>query len=260
MADVPLYSIVTITYENLPGLVETVESVRRQSFRDFEHIVVDGDSSDGTAEWLRHNFSGEWVSEPDDGRYPAMNKGARMSHGEYLWFLHAGDVLGDPDVLARVAVALAERPEWAYGLARVVNPDKSLKGTLGFVPFSRFDFTVLGRPLPHQATVIRRSLFEQLGGYDETVPVAADQLLMLQALGVASPVALPDFLCDFDATGISADRPWWADFRDAERNRRQTAHPVTRWRALDTLLALSFAIVRQVARLGRRILSGERHP
>ncbi len=255
----PLFSIVTITFENLHGLTETVQSVRSQKFRDFEHIVVDGGSRDGTPEWLDRHFSGTWVSEPDQGRYDAMNKGARMACGEYLWFLHAGDVLGDAGVLTRVADAVEGRPEWVYGLARVVNPDKSLKGTLGFVPFSLFNFAILGRPLPHQATVIKRSLFEELGGYDLGIPVAADQLFMIRAVNVAPPLAIPDFLCDFDATGISAGRPWWVEFWDAEKNRRQLERPVTRSRLLDTVLALSYAVVRQVARTGRRVLSGDAH-
>ena len=57
----PLFSIVTITYENLLGLRDTVRSVRCQTFRDFEHIVVDGGSADGTAEWLRAEFDGAGV-------------------------------------------------------------------------------------------------------------------------------------------------------------------------------------------------------
>ena len=250
-----LFSIVTITYQNLHGLQETVESVRCQTFRDFEHIVVDGGSTDGTREWLEREFDGVWVSERDRGRYHAMNKGAGRSTGEYLWFLHAGDTFGDRSVLDRMAKALASRPEWAYGLARVVDPDKTLRGTLGFAPFSLFTFAILNHALPHQATVVRRELFHRLGGYDESVPVAADQLLMLQAAAVEPPVALADFLCDFDSTGISANRSWWVDYWEAEKNRRRIARPVTRSKALDTIIALSYAIVRQLVRRGRQALS-----
>jgi glycosyltransferase involved in cell wall biosynthesis len=247
----PLFSIVTITYQNLHGLEETVESVRRQTFRDFEHIVVDGGSTDGTREWLEQEFDGHWVSERDRGRYHGMNKGADMASGEYLWFLHAGDAFRDCSVLVRVAEAVASRPEWVYGLARVVDPDKRLLGTLGFAPFSMFNFAILNHALPHQATVIRRDLFQRLGGYDENVPVAADQLFMLRAAMIAPPVAMADFLCDFDSTGVSAGRSWWTDYREAEKNRRQMEHPITRWRTLDTVLSFGYALARQVARAGR---------
>ena len=90
-----LFSIITISYQNCDGLRATVESVARQTFRDFEHIVVDGGSTDGSADWLAENFTGDWTSEKDNGRYDAMNKGAERATGEYLWFLHSGDIFGD---------------------------------------------------------------------------------------------------------------------------------------------------------------------
>ena len=247
----PLFSVVTITFQNVDGLRRTVDSVRSQTFGELEHIVIDGGSSDGSADWLAANFGGTWVSEQDRGRYDAMNKGARLARGEYLWFMHAGDVFGDPSVLSRVAVAIKgcrdARPEWLYGLARVVNSDGSLHSTLGIVPFRMFNFAILQRPMPHQATAIRADLFWRLGGYDDEFGMAADQLLMLRAAAHSAPMPLADFLCDFDATGVSANRSWWAYYRDNRRMLRQLETPVTRWRALDTSLAFGFALIRHLA-------------
>lgn len=258
----PLFSIVTIAYQNVDGLRETVESVRAQTFGDWEHIVVDAGSTDGSAEWLAENFTGRWVSEADRGRYHGMNKGAQMGAGKYLWFLHSGDTFGDPGVLARVAEAIDRRsdnpPDWLYGLARVVDADKTLIGTLGYAPFSMFNFAILLQPLPHQATAITRELFTYLGGYDESVPIAADQVLLMQAANHSAPMALADFLCDFDGTGISAGRPWREDWRDSRIVISHLKAPVLRSRKVDRAVTLSYSVSREMARAVRNRAMGRR--
>lgn len=242
----PLFSIVTVSFENIDGLRETTESLYAQSFTDFEHIVVDGGSTDGSADWLAANCRGTWLSEPDENNFDGMNKGARLSRGEYLWFMHSGDLFGDPDVLARVAAAIerAEHPEWLYGLARIVGPDKSLLGVLGVVPFSMFNVVILQRSLPHQASAFRRDFFWRLGGYDVKMGHASDQLFMVRAARCSPPLVLADMVCDFDFTGFSTRRSWWEHPWDGYRIRRMTGVKVTRWRALDNLLALGYTFLR----------------
>lgn len=90
-------SIITINYNNRTGLERTLQSVENQNTRDFEHVIIDGASTDGSAEDIRKYAENKpnviWVSEPDSGIYNAMNKGAKLASGEYLLFLNSGDDL-----------------------------------------------------------------------------------------------------------------------------------------------------------------------
>ena len=94
MKDKLILSIITINLNNREGLRKTIESVVNQTFQDFEFIVIDGASTDGSVEVIqdypRINY---WISEPDTGIYNAMNKGIAKATGEYCLFLNSGDTL-----------------------------------------------------------------------------------------------------------------------------------------------------------------------
>jgi putative colanic acid biosynthesis glycosyltransferase len=114
------FSIVTICWQNLAGLRATRASLAIQRFRDFEWIVVDGASTDGTIDFLQTLPADEavWLSEPDAGIYDAMNKGLSLVRGEYVLFLNSGDVLSDAAVLEAVAARIAAAavpPAFVYG-------------------------------------------------------------------------------------------------------------------------------------------------
>lgn len=102
MPENPLFSIITVTLNNLPGLRKTRDSVTAQQFQDFEWLVVDGGSSDGSVEFLQ-DCTANFTSAPDKGPFDAMNKGLERARGQYLLFLNAGDTLAAPDVLRQIA-------------------------------------------------------------------------------------------------------------------------------------------------------------
>lgn len=101
-------SIVTVVFNDKEGLSRTAQSLENQSCDNFEWIVVDGASVDGTSEWLKENFNrrGRWVSEPDSGIYDAMNKGIELSNGQYILFLNAGDLLADDAVVEQLQISI----------------------------------------------------------------------------------------------------------------------------------------------------------
>ncbi len=111
----PKISVITVCRNALPALQRTVTSVREQIFSGYEYIIVDGDSTDGTFEWLQMQDGISWISEPDLGIYDAMNKGVQMAKGEWIVFLNAGDTFYASDVLAIVVPYLRDGYGLVYG-------------------------------------------------------------------------------------------------------------------------------------------------
>ena len=102
----PKLSIITVNLNNREGLRKTAESVVSQTYKDYEWIVIDGGSTDGSKELIEQyaEHISYWVSEPDKGIYNAMNKGIRQAHGEYFLFLNSGDSLCDDDIVESFCV------------------------------------------------------------------------------------------------------------------------------------------------------------
>ena len=98
----PLFSIITVCYNAADTIERTLKSVDSQSCKDYEHLIVDGASTDGTTSkvFALKNPLRRMVSEPDKGIYDAMNKGMSFASGKYLIFLNAGDAFHDSEVLA----------------------------------------------------------------------------------------------------------------------------------------------------------------
>jgi glycosyltransferase involved in cell wall biosynthesis len=106
----PLITIITVSYHDAWAVVKTARSVFSQSFKEFEYIIVDGESLDGTAEFGSFleiaGLLGKSIIEPDKGVYDAMNKGIKVASGEYVCFMNAGDIFADNNVLERIAIFL----------------------------------------------------------------------------------------------------------------------------------------------------------
>lgn len=110
----PLFSIITVTLNNIAGLKETHRSLKLQTFRDFEWIVMDGGSNDASADYLK-TTDAQWHSEKDEGLYDAMNEGIARAKGDYLLFLNAGDMFADAGILEEIAKHAEKKPDFIYG-------------------------------------------------------------------------------------------------------------------------------------------------
>lgn len=203
-----IFTIITINYNNRSGLKKTIDSVISQSYRNYEWIIIDGNSKDGSYELIvdyKEHFS-FWTSEIDTGIYNAMNKGIKRATGEYILFLNSGDYLADSNVLMDLS-KIDLNADFVYGYIL-----RESKGKL--IPqknFTKIDFTIsdfLRSSLPHQATLIKRDLFDRHGLYDEHYKIASDWKFFLQAIifGNASVKYIDLPIAVFEDGGISEDR------------------------------------------------------
>ncbi|MCB9987731.1 MAG: glycosyltransferase [Rhodospirillales bacterium] len=198
-----LFSIITVTRNNLEGLQKTHRSLIPQTCRDFEWIIIDGASTDGTADYLK-NLPEGWVSEPDNGIYDAMNKGITRAQGDYLLFLNAGDQLATVHTLARIREALKSRkPALIYGDALEERPGESP----ALKPARPHKKAAWGLFTHHQAMLYNRAAIGERR-YDLSYKIAADYDFTLRVLkasaGDALYVSLP--VCLFEAGGLSQQR------------------------------------------------------
>jgi glycosyltransferase involved in cell wall biosynthesis len=202
----PKLSIITINYNNAVGLKKTIQSVVNQTPKDFEYIVIDGGSTDGSVEIIEH-FKAKityWLSEPDTGIYAAMNKGIRAAKGEYCQFLNSGDWLWKDDVTARMLFDLP-KASIVYG-----NKIREYEGK------NKVEKSYQGRPLTlldmyqstlfHSCAYIKRALFDKYGLYDENLKIVSDWKFYLIAIGLHNEsVAYRDIdMVWFDSNGISS--------------------------------------------------------
>lgn len=194
-------SIITINYNNCKGLKKTIDSVVSQTFRDFEWIVIDGGSTDGSRELIEQyadRFT-YWVSEPDKGIYNAMNKGIKVAKGDYLQFLNSGDWLCDEKVLERC---------FSYQIeADVIYGDVMLYDGRNPIPRNYKEplslWYLYKDTICHNASFIRRELFQDML-YDETKKVVSDwEFFLKKALEDRTFYHIEDYIVFYDLNGIS---------------------------------------------------------
>ena len=204
----PKVSIITVTYNAVSFVEETILSVLGQDFHDYEYLVVDGGSTDGTLEILK-KYEGwlHFISEPDKGIYDAMNKGIALASGEVVALLNADDFYTHPEVLARVAAQFEQSGAQAlYGDLQYVHPVYLHRivrhWRSGAYRVSDFRW---GWMPPHPAFFVRRQWYDLLGNFDLEFRMAADYELMLRFLYKHQIPAtyLPEVLVQMRAGGIS---------------------------------------------------------
>lgn len=198
-------SIITINYNNLVGLKRTVESVINQTWKEFEYIVIDGGSTDGSAAYIRTQSDkiDYWVSEPDKGIYNAMNKGIEKASGEYLLFLNSGDHLYNDQILKQNHNLLGLKDIIYFNLQVIDKAKTFVKNYPEQLTFSYF----IKDTLPHPATFIKKKVFDRVGFYDESVSIVSDWKFFIESICKfnSSYVRINQTLSTFYLDGLSSE-------------------------------------------------------
>lgn len=206
MAAAPLISILIATRNAAPGLPRCLDSLRRQSFRDFEVIVMDGASTDATVDLLKGagDVVSQWRSEPDRGIYSAWNKALALARGEWICFLGADDWLWDEQSLARLLPQLNSALPGArvvYSRVRQIGAGGQLAEEIG-EPWAQAMHAFRSHVcLPHPGLMHHRSLFEAHGRFDESFQMAGDYEFLLRELKAGDALYVPAVTAGMDLGG-----------------------------------------------------------
>lgn len=198
-------SIITINLNNAQGLSKTIESVINQSFKDYEFIVIDGDSNDDSLGIINSykDSINKWLSETDTGIYNAMNKGLNLAQGDYVYFLNSGDRLAAESTLEQVFGVMDYGEDLLYGdsLRRNEVGEWVVHQQPSQITVGRF----WGMGICHQTIFYKKKLFDKLGKFDENLKIVADWEFNIRALmDRCTSLHLPLPVVCYEGGGVSA--------------------------------------------------------
>lgn len=202
-------TIITVTYNSEKYLDDCISSVKNQDYKNLEHIIVDGKSTDSTLEIIKKykDHLAAWISETDHGMYDAINKGMELATGDIIGILNSDDILASPHVVSEIAEAfIKNNADALYGDLEYVDPEdinkiyRIWKGK----PYKRSLFRMGWMPA-HPTFYIKREYVKMYGGYENHFYTAADYEFMSRYLYVhkLNAVYLPKLLVKMRRGGQS---------------------------------------------------------
>jgi len=212
----PKLSIITVNLNNKSGFIDTAESVIAQTWTDYEWIIIDGGSTDGSVDVIKNYVDKTdrlvyWCSEPDGGIYQGMNKGIEKASGEYCWFLNSGDYAYKNTALAEIFADEFDE-DIVYG-NEICKFDRKkylheyiLWDTSKYKVRSPFFWAICGNTIPHAASLINLALLKKIGGYSTKYRIISDRVFFMKSiLELKARVKfVPIIMSFYDTSGISA--------------------------------------------------------
>jgi glycosyltransferase involved in cell wall biosynthesis len=201
----PLVSVIIVVRNCEKHLAQTISSVIDQTYKNIELIIIDGNSTDGTVDLIRkyETSISNWVSEPDDGIYDAMNKAIKLCKGDYLYFLNCADYFAHLDTLETAVKYLRHKmPDILHGNILCVHED----GVQAKSTQINSEYDLFRETISHQALFTARHVFNTVGVFDKSYRICADREWLLRALKVhkfaLTYIDIP--ICIFDRSGVSS--------------------------------------------------------
>tara|TARA_B100001057_G_scaffold381390_1_gene387260 strand:- start:199 stop:948 length:750 start_codon:yes stop_codon:yes gene_type:complete len=247
-----LFSIITVVFNSKKELERTVHSIQNQSCKNFEHIIIDAASTDGTAKYIESlSFKNiKYLSEEDNGIYDGMNKGIDLSNGDYMLFLNAADTFANDSVLERVAQSIEySQPKIIYGGANIYSENGKFLTSLKSLEFSKINLNKHGtRVVCHQSIFVHRSINKK---YSEKYKLKGelDWYYYLSKNVDKKNVTVVDYMICNYFLGGTGDKNFWSDL--IERIKVTKAHNKT----AEFFLILPYLIMPIVFRVKRAILN-----
>ncbi|SCY86241.1 glycosyltransferase family 2 protein [Desulfoluna spongiiphila] len=184
----PFFSIITASYNAEKSINRTLLSIRKQKFKNFEHIIIDGDSTDQTLSIIRHysdKYNLRYISEKDRGISDAMNKGIKLSKGQYIIFIHADDELADENTLNRVFSDISSTKSSVYAYSILFKHKTGMKIAHPIcIPY----WYKLRNTIPHQGAFVHRDTFYKFGFFDTSFSISMDYKFFYTILLSGEPV------------------------------------------------------------------------
>ena len=192
--DAPLFTILTVTLNRCHTIQNTLDSLCNQNYKNFEHIVVDGKSTDGTVQLLQryeHTYNLKWISEPDNGISDALNKGIKIARGQFVLVLQTDDSFLDHECLSKIYHFIEKQPSEIYSFPvlycspekgdRIINPIRHLW-------WYHFKFI-----FHHQGCIVKQSVFKRAGIFREQFLISMDYDFFYRALKLNIPICFGSF-------------------------------------------------------------------
>jgi glycosyltransferase involved in cell wall biosynthesis len=219
-------SIITVCFNAEKTIEKTIQSVITQTYKNIEYIIIDGASNDSTVSVIEQlkSESITIISEPDSGIYNAMNKGIKASTGDYLLFLNADDHLLSNTVIENFIAKIKDNCEADifYGDLLIYN---HTNGTGKIWKAKQVSGkTLYNSTLPHPSTIYCRSIFEELGGYNESFKITADHDFFVQAYVKGKKIQYINILATLFSTGGISTSKNYTELLKEERRRTINTH------------------------------------